>query len=128
MKIIRSSPPEFVDLRGGISKILDLLPDQTPIKSVLLISSQKGAVRANHYHKKDTHYCYILSGRMEYSERPVEGGEVQSAVLEPGDMVFTPAMTIHALKALEDSEFLALATESRGQEKYEEDTVRIKLI
>ena len=95
---------------------------------MLLISSKKGAIRANHYHKKDTHYCFILSGRMEYSERPVEGGEVQSAVLGPGDMVFTRAMTIHALKALEDSEFLALATESRGQETYEEDTIRVKLV
>jgi len=125
MKILKNIKPEFVDERGGITRILDT---ETSIKSVLLITSKAGTVRSNHYHKKDAHYCYLLSGRAEWGEKPAEGGETESAVLEAGDMVYTPPMTIHAVKFLEDSVLLALATENRDQEDYEADTVRIKLI
>ncbi|MDP3779271.1 MAG: cupin domain-containing protein [bacterium] len=125
MKIFRNIKPEFVDDRGGITRILD---SESPIRSILSITSQKGSVRSNHYHKKDTHYCYLVSGKMEWSEKPVEGGEVESAVLESGDMVFTPAMTVHAVRFLEDSVFLTFATEARNQDDYEADTVRVQLI
>lgn len=125
MILTRNITPEFVDVRGAITKILD---NGTAIKSILLITSKAGAVRANHYHKKDSHYSYLLSGKMEYSEKPVSGGEVQTAVLSAGDMVFTPPEMIHAMRFLEDSVFLALATEPRSQEDYEVDTVRIELI
>ena len=125
MILMKNITPEFVDVRGAITKILD---NGTAIKSILLITSQPGAVRANHYHKKDSHYSYLLSGKMEYSERAVDGGAIETAVLSSGDMVFTPPQMIHAMRFLEDSVFLAMATESRSQEDYEADTVRIELI
>lgn len=125
MILIRNITPEFTDVRGAITKILD---NGTPIKSILLITSHTGSVRANHYHKKDSHYSYLLSGKMEYSERPVDGGDIQTAALSAGDMVFTPPQMIHAMRFLEPSVFLAMATESRSQEDYEADTVRIELV
>ncbi len=124
MNIIRHRPPEFVDIRGAIHKILDNID----IKSVLLITSKAGSIRANHYHKKDSHYSYLLSGKAEYTEKPVEGGEIQMEVLGPGDMVFTSPMMIHAIKFLEDSEFFAFATQTRSHEEYEADTVRVTLV
>ncbi len=142
MEITKGIKPEFADIRGAITKILD--DGRTNIKSVLLITSKKGAIRANHYHKKDTHYCYMLSGKMEYFEKPVprsldatgipaeglgiDGGKIESAVLEVGDMVFTPSMHVHAFKFLEDTVWVTLATESRSQADYEADTVRVKFI
>ena len=125
MILTRNITPEFTDVRGAITKILD---NGIPIKSILLITSQAGAVRANHYHKKDSHYCYLLSGAMEYSEKPVEGGDIETVILSKGDMVFTPPQMIHAMRFLEPSVFLAMATESRSQEDYEADTVRIELV
>lgn len=125
MHVTRNIKPEFIDERGEITRILDT---KTPIKSVLLITSKAGTVRSNHYHKKDAHYCYLLSGKAEWSEKPADGGEAESAVLEEGDVVYTPPMTVHAIKFLEDTVMLALATENRGQEDYEADTVRVKLI
>ncbi|MDP3770295.1 MAG: cupin domain-containing protein [Candidatus Sungbacteria bacterium] len=125
MKLFRQIKPEFIDVRGGITRLLD---SDTPIVSILTITSNKGSVRSNHYHKKDTHYCYLVSGKMEWFEKPVEGGQMESAILEPGDMVFTPAMTIHAVRFLEDSVFLTFATEARNQADYEADTVRVTLI
>ncbi|MBI2144006.1 hypothetical protein HYU17_02540 [Candidatus Woesearchaeota archaeon] len=131
MIISRGIKPEFIDERGTIAKLLD--DGRTVIRSVLLIASKKGAVRANHYHKKDSHYAYLLSGSMEYAEQPVGSngelsGRKETAVLMAGDMVYSAPMAAHAMVFLEDSVFLALATESRSQQAYEEDTVRVNVI
>lgn len=126
MHITKNITAEFIDERGGIAKVLD--DGVINIKSILRITSKKGAIRSNHYHKKDSHYCYLESGALEYYERPVEGGEIKKAVLAKGDMVFTPPLTIHAMKFLEDSVLWAFATRSRGQKEYEQDTIRIALI
>lgn len=125
MTIFRNIHAEFSDERGDITRILD---SKAPIHSILSITSKKGTIRSNHYHKKDTHYCYIVSGKAEWHEKPVEGGEVETEILESGDMVFTPAMTIHAVRFLEDTVFLTFATEPRNQKDYESDTVRVTLI
>jgi dTDP-4-dehydrorhamnose 3,5-epimerase-like enzyme len=131
LRVFRGLKPELVDERGGITMVLD--DGKTIVKSVLLITSRKGAVRANHYHKTDSHYSYLLSGRMEYSEQPVSKedsmeGKKEYVVLEASDMVFSAPMVAYAMKFLEDSVFLALATESRHQTEYERDTVRVKVI
>ncbi len=129
--VYRQLKPEFVDDRGGITKLLD--DGKTTIRSVLLITCRKGSIRANHYHRKDSHFSYLLSGRMEYTEQPVDAsgkphGKRETVILEAGDMVYSPPMVIHAMNFLGDSVFLALATESRHQTAYEEDTVRVKLV
>ncbi|MBI2653766.1 cupin domain-containing protein [Candidatus Woesearchaeota archaeon] len=125
IKVIKVSA-DFVDARGEIFKLLD--DGKTSIKSVLLITSKKGSVRANHYHKKDSHYVYMVSGSMEYTEQTLKGGKKESVIVKKGELVYTPPMTLHAMRFLEDSEFLALATESRHQQAYEDDTVRIKIV
>src|SRR3989344_6396958 len=123
IKVLRNIAPDFTDERGDIIKLLD--DGKSNIKSVLLITCKKGAIRANHYHKKDTHFAYMLSGKMEYTEQPVGQPDKKiSVVVSAGEMVFTPPMALHAMNFLEDSVFLALASESRGQADYEADTVR----
>ena len=127
IKIFRQVKPEFTDERGDILKILD--DGKTTIKSVLLITSKKGAVRANHYHRKDTHWVYMLSGSMEYTEAAVDGkGYKETVLVKKGDLVYTPSTVAHAMRFLEDSVFLTLSTESRHQDAYEDDTVRVKVI
>ena len=128
MKLFKNIKPEFVDDRGAITHLLD--DGKTNIRSTLIIASKKGAVRANHYHKEDSHYCYMLSGKMEYFEKPVEGddSQIEKAVLETGDMVYSPPMAIHAMRFLEDTTWVVLATKSRKDGAYEDDTVRVKLI
>lgn len=133
MEIIRAKPPEVVEERGILTRILDT---EEPIHSILYITSKAGSTRSNHYHKQDTHYCYIISGKAEWHEKPVEGGpdasggagQEEVAVLEAGDMIRTPPNVIHAVKFLEDTVFLAFSTQPRNREHYEEDTVRVKLI
>ena len=60
-KIIVDLEKPFTDERGVLQPLVD-----TMMKSAVLIQSNKGSIRANHYHKTDWHYCYVLSGEIEY--------------------------------------------------------------
>lgn len=127
MKNIKKIKPFHVDERGEMSHLLD---GKVKITSALLISSRKGSIRANHYHKKDSHYCYLLKGRMEYLEKDLKtkNARRKKAIVKEGKLVYTPPMIAHAMRFLEDSVFLALTTEPRKQSKYEKDTIRMELI
>jgi quercetin dioxygenase-like cupin family protein len=116
--------PAHVDDRGSIQPLLERL-----MRSAQLITSKKGAVRANHYHKTDWHYCYLITGSMEYYERPVDAKTPPKKFLvKAGQMVFTPPLAEHAMKFLEDSTWLTLSRNPRDQEAYEKDVVRVRLI
>lgn len=126
IKVIKTKP-EFVDERGFITRLID--QDNYPIRAILYINSKAGTERGNHYHKKDAHYVYCLSGKFKYSEKDMHkpNGKVESVILKPGDLVLSSPMVAHSMKFLEDSVFLAFTTEGRSQDEYEEDTVRLKL-
>lgn len=118
--------PEFTDERGFISRLVD--DDSIQFRAVLLITSKAGTSRANHYHKKDYHYVYCLSGKFRYSEKNMNkpASKKESVILKPGDLVLSRPMVAHSMDFLEDTTFLAITTEPREHEKYEEDTVRLK--
>ena len=91
-----------------------------------MITSKKGTVRANHYHKTDWHYCYVVSGRIAYYHRPTgTDGEPERVVVEAGQLFFTPPMDDHAMVFLEDTVFLTLGRNPRDRQSYESDVVRI---
>lgn len=118
--IVKLESP-FADPRGAIQPLVDL-----PMKSCVLISSAKGTVRANHYHRTDWHFCYVLSGSIEYYHRPHGSENVPGKVtIKTGQMFFTPPMVDHAMVFPEDTVFLTLGRNSRTQEVYEADVVRI---
>lgn len=119
--------PEFKDARGIISRIVD--DDSLHFRAVLYITSRKGTTRGDHYHKKDFHYVYCLSGKFKYSEKAMSESDskVESVILKPGDLVLSRPTIAHKMEFLEDSTFLAITTEPREHERYEKDTVRIKL-
>ncbi len=116
------------DARGNIIALFDLVNDPD-VRSVLVITSEKGAIRANHYHKKDRHYTYLLSGSFEYTEQVQDKPETKEVYLvKPGDMVQTDPPILHAMRFLEASVMVVLTTEDRAPEAYERDTVRVTLI
>jgi dTDP-4-dehydrorhamnose 3,5-epimerase-like enzyme len=109
------------DERGEIQPLVDL-----PMKSCVLIHSRAGTVRANHYHKTDWHFCYVLSGRIEYWHRPVGNKDKpRKVVIKEGQTFFTPPMVEHAMVFPVDTSFLTLGRNSRAQEVYEADVVRV---
>lgn len=111
----------FVDERGAIQPLVDV-----KMQSCVLISSKQGTVRANHYHKTDWHYCYVVSGSIDYYERPHGTDDtLVKATLTPGDMFFTGPMVDHVMVFPEDTVFLTFGRNSRSQEVYEADVERI---
>ena len=116
--------PAFIDERGVIQPLVDKI-----MKSAVLISSRKGSLRANHYHKTDWHYCYVISGSIEYFFRDTGSNKKPEKILvKKNQMIFTPPMVDHAMKFPEDTVFLTLSRNARDQETYEKDVIRINMI
>lgn len=119
--------PDFKDKRGAISKVLDLTKPK--IASVLFIERKKGSVGANHFHKKDAHYLYIVTGKVKHSEVNMKkkSAKIESVILKPGDLILVSPMVGHKDEFLEDTTFFAFTTEARNQKHYEKDTTRISI-
>ena len=120
---IVSLPMPFEDSRGIIQTLVD-----GGIQAIQIITSIRGSVRANHFHKTDSHFMYVVSGRMKYFHRPAgEKGAPTWLTIEAGQMVYSPPMIEHAVEFLEDSVFLNITAKSREQGSYENDLVRVDL-
>ncbi len=94
-----------------------------PLNAVTIITNKKGAVRANHYHKKTIQYTFVLTGRVKYVSQGKDGRK--TVVLRPGDLAVSPPNESHATEALTDATFLALAHGLRHGRDYEKDTFRL---
>ncbi len=120
-EVVVALPEPFTDDRGTIQPLVDL-----DMKSAVLITSRPGAVRADHYHKTDWHYCYLHSGSMAYYHRPAgSGARPEEVIVTAGQMVFTPPMVEHAMHFLEDTVFVTLSRNPRDRPSYEADVVRV---
>ncbi len=115
--------PPFIDARGEIQNLID-----APFTSAAIIRSVKGAVRGNHYHQTDYHYCWLQSGRMIYYHRPMGEQETTRWVIRPGQIFYTPPGYEHAMHFTEDSILLVFARNNREMANYEADTVRVSPI
>ena len=121
--VIKLEKP-FSDHRGKIQPLVDVL-----MKSAVMIESKAGSLRANHYHKTDWHYCYVVSGQIEYYHRPTGSDQdPENITIQKGEMVFTPPMIDHGMKFPVDTVFLTLSRNPRDQESYEADVVRVEML
>ena len=127
LKTVEKLKPFHIDDRG---EMIQLLPNQLKVKSLLLIRSKKNSIRANHYHKKDLHCVYLLEGKYEYLEKDMRKFKTRTSkrTIAPGDLVTTFPMHAHAMRFLENSVWIVITTEPRYQKNYEKDTIRLKLI
>lgn len=120
---IVSMPASYEDGRGVIQTLVD-----GGIQCIQIITSKANTVRANHYHKTDSHFMYVVKGVMKYFHRPAEDKSAPEWLLvKTGQMVFTPPLVEHAVEFIEDSEFLNITSKPRDQGSYEDDLVRVEL-
>ncbi len=110
--------PDFEDERGTITNIL-----QEPVANIALITSKRGTVRSNHWHKEDHHWIFVLSGSVQYSERNLDGSGVTHQVFSKGDRFFTPALKVHRVTFLEDSVILSMSKNAQTQEQHDLDCI-----
>jgi quercetin dioxygenase-like cupin family protein len=119
MEVIKVST-SYSDARGDITDILR----NDAVEYATLITSKRGAVRANHYHEHTFQYVYLLEGRMRIvSQMPGEPQE--EVVLEKGDLIVNRPLERHAFEAIDDCRMLVLTRGPRGGEDYEKDTFRL---
>ena len=86
--------PNFYDDRGEIT---DLLTD-VDINSITMITFKKGAVRANHYHKKTIQWNYVLSGKIIFVSKIKN--KIKKIIGKKGDFVKIDTKEFHAIKAI----------------------------
>jgi quercetin dioxygenase-like cupin family protein len=118
---IENIEPVHIDKRGIIMDILN-----KKINHVGIITTEAGAIRANHYHKTSVQYNYVLSGSFEVSLSNVNNpSKIKKIILSPGKLLTIPPKVIHSFKAIEKTVLLDMISESREGSGYEEDVIRI---
>ncbi|MBX4201232.1 cupin domain-containing protein [Candidatus Parcubacteria bacterium] len=122
MKVtIKKLKPDFTDARGSITDIIN-----EKVSHVGIITTAKGAVRANHYHKLSTQYNYILSGSFEVTVADAKTPQkFKKHILNEGDLMTIHPMTIHQFKALKKTVMLDIISQSRANNAYEKDVYRM---
>ena len=121
---VQKIKPAHTDKRGAIIDILE----GVPIKHVGFVTFEKGIVRGNHYHKKQTQYTYVLEGEIKLVTTKASGGKVTTKITKPGDFISIPPGFIHTYIAIKKSSIVVLTNFSRSIKKYEDDTFRVQLV
>ncbi len=118
----------FKDDRG---EIIDIFV-KSPKDHCSIITSKKGAVRGNHFHKKSTQFTFIISGKFKLYRATVddEGNlkeKVRIDIIEKNELIEHPPFESHTLIAeTDEAVLLAFACGTRGGNFYEKDTFRLK--
>lgn len=115
-------PINFTDARGTISDIFV----GEPHEHCTIITTKKGGVRGNHYHKRSRQHDFLVSGSMEIYGKVVGGQEVIKAVLKPNDLVVWEPNEAHEFVMLEDTVFITFVDGPRAGEDFEKDTYRLE--
>ena len=111
----------FVDERGVITDVFVGAPKEHST----VISTKKGAVRGNHYHKVSRQWDFIVSGSFRvFGKR--EGGQIEEATVSASDLISWESGEAHEFIALEDSVFITFVDGVRGGANFESDTYRLE--
>jgi|TARA_B110000305_G_C19343720_1_gene590530 quercetin dioxygenase-like cupin family protein len=122
-KFIHKTGKVFRDERGYLLKILD-----KGFSSCIEIFSKKGTIRANHYHKKDEHFCYVLKGEILFFYRNrKKGSKLNHKIMKKGDLFFTTYDQDHLAYFLKTTHFLSYSSRKRTKIDYENDLVRLNM-
>lgn len=108
------------DERGTI---IDLLTGGS-IDAVTALTLKKGAVRGNHFHKKTRQWTYVIAGQITYGDKGKGEAEAEFNIGLVGDLFFSEAGFVHAIRAEEDSSIIVFTSGPRAGDDYETDTFR----
>jgi dTDP-4-dehydrorhamnose 3,5-epimerase-like enzyme len=114
---------DFKDARGSI---MDVFVNE-PYEHVVIIYSNKGAVRGSHYHKKSVQADFMLFGKMMAYARKKGSKKIQKFVVSQNDVTHWEKGEAHEFIALEKCAFLSFVNGPRGGNEYESDTYRLKI-
>ena len=98
-----------------------------PYEHCVIIHSNKGAVRGNHFHKHSRQADFMLSGSMQVYCRKQGSKKIEKFVAKAGDVTYWDKGEAHEFIALEKCSFLSFVNGPRGGKNYESDTFRLKI-
>ena len=111
----------FVNAAGRILNVL-----LKRFSSAAFIESHAGSMRANHYHKTDWHYSFVISGTVRYGWRAAGSSETPQVMdFGPGQLFFTPPMVEHVMFFPVSTTFMTFARNLRDHDSHESDVVRV---
>ena len=105
---------KFGDNRGFIQPLCDL-----NMKSASLIYTKPDQWRANHYHKEDWHFIYVIKGEFEYYFKKTNSNEKIKKIVKVNELLFTGPMIDHAMLYTKETEILVMS-KNPGIKKHEE--------
>lgn len=113
------------DSRGSMTNLFD-----DNVKNISFISSEPNSLRSNHYHLKDWHYIYVLSGKIEYFYGNIDCDldDLNHIGVNKYDCIFTPPNEFHVTYFPIKTDVLVFNNQSRDQKTYESDLVRRDLV
>jgi len=111
----------FEDERGTITDIFV----KDPQDHGTIITSKKGAVRGNHYHKVTKQSDFVLSGKLKVLTQKVGETEITELEVGPNSFISHEPNEAHTYIAIEDTVFISFNKGLRGGEDYEKDTFRL---
>jgi dTDP-4-dehydrorhamnose 3,5-epimerase-like enzyme len=119
----------YISPAGLIQNLRNVFPGDETIGCVSVLYSHKDAVRANHYHKEDHHFLFVVKGAVDYYERPIGSKEIPEPVrYVENQMFFTPPMVEHAMRFAEDTIMVSISKRPRDSESHESDVVRVEFL
>lgn len=110
----------FSDDRGIIINLAD-----GDIGDVAVIISEAGAIRANHFHHKDWHICYLLNGKLKYFWKNNLESASHNLEIVAGISVITPPLVAHKFEFIEKSTMIVISKLSRLKNNYDIDTNKL---
>ncbi len=118
---VRLCPVNFEDARGAIRDIFVGVAKE----HITIITTMKGGVRGNHYHKVSKQSDYLVSGKMRVLGQVVGETAISEVIWNPGEVVEWDTNEAHEFIALEDSVFITFVNGVRGGDNFEKDTFRL---
>lgn len=114
---------DFTDVRGTI---MDIFVNR-PFEHCVIVHSNKGSIRGNHYHEKSFQCDFMVKGEMQVFSRKAGSDVIEENVVGENDWVEWEKGEVHEFIALEDVIFVTFVNGLRGGDNYENDTFRLKI-
>lgn len=98
-----------------------------PYEHCVIVYSNKGSVRGNHFHQYSVQMDFMLFGRMMVYSRKQGSKKIEKFVVSQNDVTHWDKGEAHEFIALEKCAFLSFVNGPRGGQNYESDTYRLKI-
>jgi dTDP-4-dehydrorhamnose 3,5-epimerase-like enzyme len=109
-----------IDNRGYLRKIFN-----SPFNCINYIKSFKGSIRGCHYHKKNSHYIYVIKGQLMYFYKEKNKKKIKKITVKKNFLIFTPNFEAHMIIFKKESEILEISKYKFSKISYNKDTVKV---